>query len=64
MASLLNSMRSIAGLLLLLSLFMLICSLLGMQIFGGRSVPSSTSAVSRTELCELGEKMKKLRREN
>ena len=35
-ASLLNSMRSIAGLLLLLSLFMLICSLLGMQIFGGR----------------------------
>lgn len=37
-ASLLNSMRSIAGLLLLLSLFMLICSLLGMQIFGGRWV--------------------------
>lgn len=35
-ASLLNSMRSIAGLLLLLSLFMLICSLLGMQIFGGK----------------------------
>lgn len=31
-------MRSIAGLLLLLSLFMLICSLLGMQIFGGRWV--------------------------
>ncbi len=35
-ASLLNSMRSIAGLLLLLALFMVIFSLLGMQTFGGR----------------------------
>ncbi|XP_048579316.1 muscle calcium channel subunit alpha-1 isoform X2 [Nematostella vectensis] len=35
-ASLLNSMRSIMGLLLLLSLFMVIFSLLGMQIFGGK----------------------------
>ncbi|XP_028397956.1 voltage-dependent L-type calcium channel subunit alpha-1D-like [Dendronephthya gigantea] len=46
-ASLLNSMRSIAGLLLLLTLFMVIFSLLGMQTFGGRfnfdetSVPRS-----------------------
>ena len=35
-ASLLNSMRSIAGLLLLLTLFMVIFSLLGMQTFGGK----------------------------
>jgi voltage-dependent calcium channel L type alpha-1D len=34
--SLLNSIKSIASLLLLLALFMLIFSLLGMQIFGGR----------------------------
>ncbi|KAM4699185.1 voltage-dependent L-type calcium channel subunit alpha-1S [Discoglossus pictus] len=35
-ASLLNSVRSIASLLLLLFLFMIIFSLLGMQMFGGR----------------------------
>ncbi|XP_065066624.1 voltage-dependent L-type calcium channel subunit alpha-1D-like isoform X2 [Rhopilema esculentum] len=35
-ASLVNSIKSIASLLLLLSLFILIFSLLGMQIFGGR----------------------------
>ena len=35
-ASLLNSIRSIAGLLLLLFLFIVIFSLLGMQLFGGR----------------------------
>ncbi|KAK0132300.1 Dihydropyridine-sensitive L-type skeletal muscle calcium channel subunit alpha-1 [Merluccius polli] len=35
-ASLLNSMRSIACLLLLLFLFIVIFSLLGMQVFGGR----------------------------
>ncbi|XP_071784403.1 voltage-dependent L-type calcium channel subunit alpha-1D-like isoform X3 [Asterias amurensis] len=35
-ASLLNSMRSIASLLLLLFLFILIFALLGMQLFGGR----------------------------
>nr|UGV94655.1 CaV1 voltage-gated calcium channel alpha-1 subunit [Trichoplax adhaerens] len=45
-ASLLNSMRSIASLLLLLFLFVLIFALLGMQIFGGRfnfnkSIPRS-----------------------
>lgn len=35
-ASLLNSMKSIASLLLLLFLFIIIFSLLGMQLFGGR----------------------------
>jgi len=35
-ASLVNSIKSIASLLLLLSLFILIFSLLGMQLFGGR----------------------------
>jgi len=35
-ASLLNSMRSIASLLLLLFLFIVICALLGMQLFGGK----------------------------
>ncbi|CAN8025190.1 unnamed protein product [Ixodes persulcatus] len=35
-ASLINSMRSIASLLLLLSLFIVIFALLGMQVFGGR----------------------------
>ncbi|XP_070559615.1 voltage-dependent L-type calcium channel subunit alpha-1D-like isoform X5 [Ptychodera flava] len=35
-ASLLNSLRSIASLLLLLFLFILIFALLGMQVFGGR----------------------------
>lgn len=34
--SLVNSIKSIASLLLLLSLFILIFALLGMQIFGGR----------------------------
>ena len=34
--SLVNSIKSIASLLLLLSLFILIYALLGMQIFGGR----------------------------
>uniref|UniRef100_A0A3Q0KD42 Voltage-dependent L-type calcium channel subunit alpha n=1 Tax=Schistosoma mansoni TaxID=6183 RepID=A0A3Q0KD42_SCHMA len=33
---LLKSVRSVASLLLLLSIFILICSLLGMQLFGGR----------------------------
>lgn len=36
MASLLNSVRSIASLLLLLFLFIVIFSLLGMQVFGGK----------------------------
>lgn len=36
MASLLNSIRSIASLLLLLFLFIVIFALLGMQLFGGR----------------------------
>lgn len=36
MASLLNSVRSIASLLLLLFLFIIIFSLLGMQLFGGK----------------------------
>lgn len=36
MASLLNSVRSIASLLLLLFLFIVIFALLGMQLFGGR----------------------------
>lgn len=35
-ASLLNSMKSIASLLLLLFLFIIIFSLLGMQVFGGK----------------------------
>lgn len=35
-ASLLNSMKSIASLLLLLFLFIIIFSLLGMQLFGGK----------------------------
>ena len=35
-ASLLNSMRSIASLLLLLFLFIVIFALLGMQLFGGK----------------------------
>jgi hypothetical protein len=34
--SLLNSMRSIASLLLLLGLFIIIAALLGMQLFGGK----------------------------
>lgn len=35
-ASLLNSIRSIASLLLILFLFVVICALLGMQLFGGK----------------------------
>jgi voltage-dependent calcium channel L type alpha-1D len=35
-ASLLNSIQSIASLLLLLFLFMVIFALLGMQVFGGK----------------------------
>lgn len=35
MASLLNSVRSIASLLLLLFLFIIVFALLGMQLFGG-----------------------------
>ena len=35
-ASLINSMRSIASLLLLLFLFIVIFALLGMQLFGGK----------------------------
>lgn len=35
-ASLLNSMKSIASLLLLLFLFLIIFALLGMQLFGGK----------------------------
>lgn len=35
-ASLLNSIQSIASLLLLLFLFIMIFALLGMQVFGGR----------------------------
>lgn len=35
-ASLLNSVRSIASLLLLLFLFIVIFALLGMQVFGGK----------------------------
>ena len=34
--SLLNSMKSIASLLLLLGLFIIIAALLGMQMFGGK----------------------------
>lgn len=36
MASLLNSVRSIASLLLLLFLFIIVFALLGMQLFGGK----------------------------
>lgn len=36
MASLLNSIQSIASLLLLLFLFIVIFALLGMQVFGGK----------------------------
>ena len=42
-ASLLNSVRSIASLLLLLFLFIVIFSLLGMQVFGGKfNFPDNT----------------------
>jgi len=37
--SLLNSMKSIMSLLLLIFLFIIIFSLLGMQLFGGQYVP-------------------------
>lgn len=48
-ASLLNSMRSIASLLLLLFLFIVICALLGMQLFGGKfNVISNTEDKPRS----------------
>ncbi|XP_064604467.1 muscle calcium channel subunit alpha-1-like isoform X3 [Liolophura sinensis] len=47
-ASLLNSMRSIASLLLLLFLFIVIFALLGMQVFGGRFNFDSTVAKPRS----------------
>ncbi|XP_076801184.1 voltage-dependent L-type calcium channel subunit alpha-1D-like isoform X4 [Clavelina lepadiformis] len=47
-ASLLNSIRSIAGLLLLLFLFIVICSLLGMQLFGGRFQTNKEKRVIRS----------------
>jgi voltage-dependent calcium channel L type alpha-1D len=40
--SLMNSMRSIASLLLLLALFIIILALLGMQLFGGKLNYSDT----------------------
>eukprot|EP00057_Strongylocentrotus_purpuratus_P015657 XP_011670131.1 PREDICTED: voltage dependent calcium channel L-type isoform X4 [Strongylocentrotus purpuratus] len=47
-ASLLNSMRSIASLLLLLFLFILIFALLGMQVFGGHFNFDSTKLKPRS----------------
>ncbi|XP_041459338.1 voltage-dependent L-type calcium channel subunit alpha-1D-like isoform X6 [Lytechinus variegatus] len=47
-ASLLNSMRSIASLLLLLFLFILIFALLGMQVFGGHFNFDSTQLKPRS----------------
>lgn len=47
-ASLLNSIQSIASLLLLLFLFIVIFSLLGMQVFGGRFNLSDTDAKPRS----------------
>lgn len=47
-ASLLNSIQSIASLLLLLFLFIVIFSLLGMQVFGGRFNLSDTGAKPRS----------------
>ncbi|XP_072181814.1 voltage-dependent L-type calcium channel subunit alpha-1D-like [Diadema setosum] len=47
-ASLLNSMRSIASLLLLLFLFILIFALLGMQVFGGHFNFESTELKPRS----------------
>lgn len=47
-ASLLNSIQSIASLLLLLFLFIVIFSLLGMQVFGGRFNLSDTDAKTRS----------------
>lgn len=47
-ASLLNSIQSIASLLLLLFLFIVIFSLLGMQVFGGRFNLSETEVKPRS----------------
>lgn len=47
-ASLLNSIQSIASLLLLLFLFIVIFSLLGMQVFGGRFNFEETEAKPRS----------------
>ena len=48
MASLLNSIQSIASLLLLLFLFIVIFALLGMQVFGGKFNFDSTEAKPRS----------------
>ena len=47
-ASLLNSIQSIASLLLLLFLFIVIFALLGMQVFGGKFNFDSTEAKPRS----------------
>ncbi len=47
-ASLLNSMRSIASLLLLLFLFIVIFALLGMQLFGGKFNFDDTQSTPRS----------------
>ena len=47
-ASLLNSMRSIASLLLLLFLFIVIFALLGMQLFGGKFNFDDTKEMPRS----------------
>ncbi|ESO91449.1 hypothetical protein LOTGIDRAFT_51275, partial [Lottia gigantea] len=52
-ASLLNSMRSIASLLLLLFLFIVICALLGMQLFGGRFNFDDTQMKPRSNFDEF-----------
>jgi len=46
--SLLNSMKSIVSLLLLIFLFIIIFSLLGMQLFGGRYVRNAWSTAPNT----------------
>jgi len=46
-SSLINSMRSIASLLLLLFLFIVIFALLGMQLFGGKFGYDSSVAIPR-----------------
>ena len=48
MASLLNSIQSIASLLLLLFLFIVIFALLGMQVFGGKFNFDATDAKPRS----------------
>ena len=51
MASLINSMRAIASLLLLLFLFIVIFSLLGMQVFGGKfNFPSGECSLEESKL--------------